>query len=96
MLRSILTLTGHPLRRRVAFVRATTTTLCRTVRFGSLRHRVPTRHLYFRVVADQECDDARHDRTDCQHQFRQMLFGHHLHVLRTKQLRWGRTGRGSH
>jgi hypothetical protein len=36
-------------------------------RFGALRHHAATRHLYFRVVADQKGHYSCHDRTGRQH-----------------------------
>src|SRR6516164_6167038 len=34
-----------------------------TDRFGSVHHHTAARHLYFRVMAHQKCDDACYDRT---------------------------------
>ena len=42
-------------------------TLAQLTRLGSLRHQCGARHLHFRVVAHQECDDACYDQTGRQH-----------------------------
>jgi hypothetical protein len=42
-------------------------TAAKVTRFGSLSHHAAARHLHFRVVAHQKCDDARHDWTGRQY-----------------------------